>query len=485
MGSNPTLSANRVLAYISLARKWRPQTFDEISGQEVAITILKNAIEMGKIHHGYIFAGTRGTGKTTLARIFAKALNCEKGPTSSPCNSCSACRKITAGNFPDVFELDAGSWNSVEEIRKIKESALHPPVEGKYRIFIIDEAHMLSYSAFNALLKILEEPPEFVIFILATTEPHKIPETVASRTLKIDFSSIPEEKVFERLKFICEKEGISADDEALKLIAREGKGSLRDSISLLETVWLFSGEGKITSETVKKALGIAPQSSLENLLKAVFSSDVKSSLNEIQNMLIAGFQPRKIYEEFLRMLKDICVFLMSGEDNTLPDHTKKLVKEIGINFESALRVYNTALRSAEDFLYSPSEDIALYMVFLKLCYVPRVESVFEVLANLRKVGFSNVQNTNIDMKGEILKFLRNSGEFILEAKLSQARWKVEGRKAKIYLKDRRDIDAVQRYKSQIESALGIEIEVLQDELDELKVASEVSEKAKEKGFEFL
>jgi len=311
--------------YTSLARKYRPQSFDEIFGQDVAVKILQNSILTKRIHHAYIFAGVRGTGKTTAARIFAKALNCERGPTPNPCGVCKNCEEITQGNFIDLIEMDAGSQTSVEDIRSIKEKAIFPPARGRFKVFIIDEAHMLSLSAFNALLKIFEEPPDFDIFILATTEPHKIPETVSSRAIRIDFKKIPKEKIVERLEIICQNEGIECEKEALELIAEEGQGSLRDSISILEGIWMYNGDKKITREDLGEIIGIAPQSVIIKLLESIIEGDHKKAIEIADLVLEKGYNTKRIARDLADITKDIILFL-SGANKT--DVNKKLLDKV-------------------------------------------------------------------------------------------------------------------------------------------------------------
>src|SRR5262245_48859655 len=243
------------MSYLVLARKWRPQTFDEVVGQEHVTRTLRNALSSGRVAHAFLFTGPRGVGKTTTARVLAKALNCEHGPTPDPCNRCNNCTEITAGRAIDVLEIDGASHTGVDHIRDLTEGVQYRPAKSRFRIVIIDEVHMLSNAAFNALLKTLEEPPPHVKFIFATTEAHKILQTILSRCQRYDFKRIPLRELMQRLKTIVEREGLQADEVGLALLAREADGSLRDAESLLDQVAAWGGT--ITEQTVRDSLGVA------------------------------------------------------------------------------------------------------------------------------------------------------------------------------------------------------------------------------------
>jgi DNA polymerase-3 subunit gamma/tau len=242
------------MSYVALYRTWRPQDFDSLVGQDHIRTALTNALEMGKIAHAYLFTGPRGTGKTSTARILAKALNCEKGPTAHPCNECSNCKQITAGSSMDVIEIDAASNRGIDEIRQLRERVSFAPVNCRYKVYIIDEVHMITTDAFNALLKTLEEPPEHVVFILATTEPQKIPATIHSRCQRYDFHRVSVEDIAKHLAKVAKGSGIDADEEALHLMAIQADGGMRDAVSLLDQCAVM--DKKVTATTVRQVLGI-------------------------------------------------------------------------------------------------------------------------------------------------------------------------------------------------------------------------------------
>src|SRR4051794_34550344 len=256
------------MAYQALARRYRPQTFADVIGQETIVRTLQNAIEEQRIHHAYLFSGVRGVGKTTAARILAKALNCEHGPTVEPDNTCTTCREITEGIDMDVREIDAATYTGVDNIRELRDVTQFQPARDRYRIFIIDEAHMLSSGAWNALLKILEEPPPHVVFMFATTEIHKVPQTIISRVQKFMMRKITLDELVARLTEICKAEGIDAEPQALEIVARRGEGSARDALSLLNQVIAFSGR-KVTAEDVATILGLSDTTFFARLVNLI------------------------------------------------------------------------------------------------------------------------------------------------------------------------------------------------------------------------
>jgi DNA polymerase-3 subunit gamma/tau len=275
--------------YQVIARKYRPQTFAELVGQEHVRVTLENAIRLGRIAHGYIFSGQRGTGKTTVARILARCLNCVQGPTVTPCGACSSCVEIAAGNSVDVIEIDAASNRGINEMRELRENVRYRPARDRYKVFIIDEAHQITPEAFNALLKTLEEPPEWVVFVLCTTEAHKIPPTIASRCQHFSFRSLSFEEISQRLESICRQEGIEADSEALGVLTLAGDGSLRDSLSALDQAIACCGT-RLEANEVRNLLGMFSLEALEQVAQALIASDSRRML-EVVNELVAQRTP--------------------------------------------------------------------------------------------------------------------------------------------------------------------------------------------------
>jgi DNA polymerase-3 subunit gamma/tau len=307
------------MAYTVLARRYRSNTFDEVVGQDHIAQTLKKAIESGRIAHAYLFCGTRGTGKTSTARILAKCLNCQSAdhPVTEPCNKCDSCKSIARGEDIDVIEIDAASNTGVDDVRDvIIGTAYNTPARSRFKIFIIDEVHMLSKNAFNALLKTLEEPPSHVKFILATTEPEKLPATILSRCQRYDFRNIGTREIAAHLKEICKKEKISADEDALLLIAKAGAGSMRDSLSLLDRL-LSAEEKKLSIETIEQLLGLPKIQSIFNLVDAIGSGDVKSVLSQAQTLIAGGLSVDSLLSSLVDHLQNLLVLRTCGADSNL------------------------------------------------------------------------------------------------------------------------------------------------------------------------
>ena len=299
------------MAYVALYRKWRPQGFDSLVGQEAVRTALTNALETGRIAHAYLFAGPRGTGKTSTAKILAKAVNCEHGPTPNPCNKCQNCVRINDGTSMDVFEIDAASNRGIDEIRDLREKVAFAPVNGRYKVYIIDEVHMLTTEAFNALLKTLEEPPPHVIFILATTEPHKIPATIHSRCQRFDFKRVTDSDIVKRLRKVADGSGIAADDDALQLIAVQADGGMRDALSLLDQCGVMAE--RVSAETVRSVLGIVGREALRELVKAVGEGNVPESLELLEALLAGGKDVKQIITELAEYLRAVLLYKASPD----------------------------------------------------------------------------------------------------------------------------------------------------------------------------
>ena len=343
------------MSYLVLARKYRPQTFEQVVAQSHITRTLTNAISADRVAHAILFSGPRGTGKTTVARILAKAMNCKDGPTPVPCNACRSCHEITAGNAADVFEIDGASNNSVDQVRELRENVKYMPAHSPYKIYIIDEVHMLSTAAFNALLKTLEEPPSHVMFMFATTEPHKIPITILSRCQRHDFRRIDLNSISRHMASLCRQEGIEIPEESLGLIAREAGGSMRDGLSLLDQI-MTCAQGPITHEQVLDILGIVDRKAIFDLSEAILNADIPAVLNLLDEIYDRGHDMKKLYADLLEHFRNLLVAAMGKKVGKLVDLPSGELEQLVAQAEP---ISSTALNQILDLLFKEEANIRL------------------------------------------------------------------------------------------------------------------------------
>jgi DNA polymerase III subunit gamma/tau len=374
------------LSYLVLARKWRPQSFDQVVGQDAVTHTLKNAINMGRVPHALLFSGPRGVGKTTMARLLAKALNCEKGPTATPCEECSACRQIVAGTSLDVIEIDGASNTGVDDVRALRESVQYRPSSSKYRIYIIDEVHMLSKSAFNALLKTLEEPPDHVYFIFATTEPHKVPQTIQSRCQRFDFRRMPPSVAASRLKQIALEEGIKISEVGLRLLARQSEGSMRDAVSLLDQAVSFAGK-EINDERLSEMLAAVDRRHLYSLCEAMIKGDARTSLEVLELIYQRGFDLEQFHTELVNYFRDLVVIKFVENADGLVEMSEPEIVELkklaDLGSEENLNLIFEFLLQAEERLQkSEHPKVVLEHCLVKCSSIKPMLKVEELLGRL-------------------------------------------------------------------------------------------------------
>lgn len=386
------------MSYQVIARRYRPQKFEEVVGQEHITQTLKNAIESNRVHHAYLFAGARGIGKTTVARILAKAFNCEKGPTAEPCGECAQCKEIVIGNSLDVQEIDGASNTGVDDVREIREHAKYMPAKGRYKIYIIDEVHMLSTPAFNALLKILEEPPPHVIFMFATTEPHKIPVTILSRCQRYDFRRIPSAKIVQLLSTISKAEGIAIDENSLSLIAHEATGSMRDAESLLDQAIAFSGK-KIDVHSIESMLGFLDRKLVFDLADAVINKDGKLALEKLNEFFEMGVDLVRFTMDFLSVLRDLLVVKECGPDESLfdlPRDELEILNKLSskISIEELHQIFQIWYSRADAVARSSYPKMLLEVLLMRLIRIEPVKSISEILESIESITGQGGVNCN-------------------------------------------------------------------------------------------
>ena len=351
------------MAYQALYRKWRPQKFEDMVGQTAVTKTLKNAIIHHKTSHAYLFTGPRGTGKTSAAKIFAKAINCLNPQDGEPCNDCLLCKGITEGTIGDVIEIDAASNNGVEEIRDIRDKARYAPTQATYKVYIIDEVHMLSTGAFNALLKTLEEPPKNVIFILATTEPHKIPATIISRTQRFDFRRITNDEIIQRLRYILEQEGIVYEKEALSVIARCANGGMRDALSLLDQVISFSDD-KVSFEQAIQVSGSLTDDLMIEFVRLLTQQQAQAALLQLQDLLLLGKEASRLIEEWLEFSRDLLVAKQTGDMIGRSEAFVSFAKEVEEAF--LYRFMDALNQTQQEMRFTTKPTISLEVFTIKM-----------------------------------------------------------------------------------------------------------------------
>jgi len=387
------------MSYLVFARKWRPQSFEDVLAQDHVTVTLRNAIENGRIGHAYLFTGPRGVGKTTTARILAKALNCEKGPTPSPCQVCESCRRITAGSDMDVLEIDGASNRGIDEVRELREQARYSAAGGRWKIYIVDEVHMLTREAFNALLKILEEPPDFVIFVFATTEPRKVPATIISRCQRFDFRRIPVQAMSGYLAKEAAGEGIGIDAEALSIVCRSSGGSMRDALSIMDQLVSFSG-GEITRESAEGLLRVVEVELLDALSRSILSGRAAEALNAVDEAFARGYSVEELCDAFIEHLRNL-MLCASGGTSGLSDLSDR---EVALLEATASLVDDTAILNVLRIITGAASEV-------RTSSLPRVVLESAVLASARMcsaVGVADLPAAAVDRVPRVPRVRRDT-----------------------------------------------------------------------------
>ncbi len=371
------------MSYIVLARKYRPQTFLEIYAQDHVTTIIRNALESRRIAHAYLFSGPRGVGKTSLARILAKSLNCIEGPTSKPCNVCSNCREITSGTASDVIEIDGASNTGVDDIRELQRELLYAPSQSKYKIYIIDEVHMLSKNAFNALLKTLEEPPENVIFIFATTEPHKVLATIVSRCQRFDFKRIPIEAIVERLKYIVNAENINIDSESLYLIARKADGGMRDALSLMDQVLSYC-TNDIKIDKVREIFGILPNQVYQTILNSIADHDTTQMILELHSIFEMGIDVSELLNDIMEFCRIIIMIKLKVATPEINPDELYCYEEIAPRFslDELMYIITSLMNVKTEIRSSTNPYFVLEVALIRLSKMDEMQDLAAIIQRL-------------------------------------------------------------------------------------------------------
>lgn len=388
------------MSYQVIARKWRPQSFDQLVGQNHISTTLINALRNDRLPHALLFTGPRGTGKTTSARILAKSLRCSKAVDFVPCNQCNDCEEIARSMSPNVLEIDGASNNGVDAVRDLRDGVAYAPSTGRFKVYIIDEVHMLSTAAFNALLKTLEEPPAHVVFIMATTEVQKIPQTILSRCQRFDFRRIPTRQIADSLKSICQKENVAADEDAIWMIARQADGSMRDSQSLLDQVITFAN-GKLSRENVSEILGLTDHAMLLEMLSALVRRDADAVLAGLSQLNKSGSEPVVFANDLLQNIRNLLLSKIGDTNKTslpildLPDSELRFFKELAHNIsaEDVHMLFDMALKGAGDINRSSEPMLVLEMVLLRIAAAPQIVDLQSLLSGAANVSVNTAMTS--------------------------------------------------------------------------------------------
>ncbi len=413
------------MSYKALYREWRPVSFDELIGQDHVTVTLKNSIAMDKITHAYLFCGPRGTGKTSAAKLLAKGLNCNEGPTHNPCGLCECCKSIDDGRFFDVIEIDAASNRGIDEIREIRDQVVYPPSDGKYKVYIIDEVHMLTQEAFNALLKTLEEPPSYIIFILATTEPHKLPMTILSRCQRFDFHRLSVKDIINRLEKVVNDNNITYEEKALYTIARNAEGGMRDALSLLDQCLVYSDTKVLKNEHVLGIIGSVNEDILYKLVKAVIDMDVNSALAIVKDINDQGKDINQFFKDLMNYFRDTLLVNIGGQDEELIKGSYDNLSQLSSYFKKneLIGIIDFISEKQKELRWSQNQRLILEMTLFRLINRDKIFSELQDQIETLKERISNLEKeeakTIASQAPETVNVVNDSGMDVLTNESTQ------------------------------------------------------------------